>query len=365
MLTLTNSGPGPQTLIGGDLALGFFGELAQAELITAGVLFSELGLTQGNLKTDTSGWLKFIVDGKVIYVAKRPLYTHISWNHLSVKKLVFGETVHSIKQETYKVRLFKGAPGPTISISGGPVDPATTYGSEWNKLMYRIVNKSGNSGEGIPYGEWAQYTEDELQVGLVAEAATMCQETSVDAPADFLHRGYKTIGSGGKTPKSSVTSLVTWRPVLESTVVVELNIDMYFKDRNGGTLTDTVDVGFANYINLDLELNLADAGNNAVGVITLNGDAVGEFGTDNNGLGIVDWYAGNSPIFINNGDTFKAELTQPVPKTTTLTVIRNQPELTNVTALASIINKLKSIVPDKKDSEVVVAVIGRINEELL
>lgn len=364
MLTLTNSGPGPQTLIGGDLALGFFGELAQAELITAAGLFSELGLTQGNLKADTEGWLKFIVDGKVTYVAKRPFYDQISWSHLSLKKAVLGETVKTIQQENYKVRLLKGAPGPTISISGGPVDPPTTYGSEWNRLMYRIVNLPGNSGEGIPYGEWAQYSENDLQVGAIAEAATICQESSIDAPNDALNRGYRRLGAGGKALKTSATALMAWRPVLESTSVVELNIDVQFKD-DGGVLANTVDVGFNNYINLDLELNLADAGNNAAGTITLNNDKIGEFGTDNNGLGIVDWYAGNSPIFINNGDTFKAELTQPVPKTTTLTVIRNQPELTNVTALASIINKLKSIVPDKKDSEVVVAVIGRINEELL
>lgn len=364
MLTLTNSGPGPQTLIGGDLTLGFFGELSQSELITAAGLFSELGLTQGNLKADTEGWLKFIVDGKVTYVAKRPFYDQISWSHLSLKKAVLGETVKTIQQENYKVRLLKGAPGPAISISGGPVDPPTTYGSEWNRLMYRIVNLPGNSGEGIPYGEWAQYSENDLQVGAIAEAATICQESSIDAPNDALNRGYRRLGAGGKALKTSATALMAWRPVLESTSVVELNIDVQFKD-DGGVLANTVDVGFNNYINLDLELNLADAGNNAAGTITLNNDKIGEFGTDNSGLGFVSWYAGDSPTFINNGDVFKAELIQPVPKTTSLTVIRNQPNLEDIVSLAAIVNKLKGIVPDTKDSEVVVAVIGRINEELL
>ena len=63
--------PGPTTLIGGDMTEGFFGEVTSAELITGDALASEVGISAGTSQNSTAGWLKFALDDKILFVAKK------------------------------------------------------------------------------------------------------------------------------------------------------------------------------------------------------------------------------------------------------------------------------------------------------
>ncbi len=61
-------GPGPQTLIAGDMTAGFFGEVPVSELITGDDLATTIGLTTGISQHSNEPWLKFALDGNIIYI---------------------------------------------------------------------------------------------------------------------------------------------------------------------------------------------------------------------------------------------------------------------------------------------------------
>src|SRR5690606_14571848 len=109
-------------------------------------------------------WLGFALDGKRLLIAKRPIRYNCTWSELNNRNVVYGTPV-TIKAQQWLVRLLKGArsdPSPT----GIGVDPVGSYGSEWNRLLYRVSGQmSSVSGEGIPFGEWAQFTDAELGLG--------------------------------------------------------------------------------------------------------------------------------------------------------------------------------------------------------
>ena len=75
-----NLGPGPQTLIAGDLqSAGFFGLTTQGDFgITMGEVVSNLGITQGTAQFTNDPLLKFVHQGKIKYINTRPIRHTIS-----------------------------------------------------------------------------------------------------------------------------------------------------------------------------------------------------------------------------------------------------------------------------------------------
>lgn len=59
----------------------------------------------GALKNITSGWLKFVKDKKLLYVAKKPFCDTISWNDLAKRDLVYGNRTIRIGHRLYYIRL--------------------------------------------------------------------------------------------------------------------------------------------------------------------------------------------------------------------------------------------------------------------
>src|SRR5690554_5978523 len=77
-----NVGPGPQELIAGNPGAGFYGEVPVSELITGDLLASTIGLTEGTVLHSNEPWLKFALDGKTLYVAKKPFRHSIPWDQI-------------------------------------------------------------------------------------------------------------------------------------------------------------------------------------------------------------------------------------------------------------------------------------------
>ena len=84
----------------------FVGEVPASEFITGVELATAIGLTAGTPMAD-AGWLHFkdTVDGRTKYISKKPLRSHISWDHIHSRGAVFGTRTVVIKGDTYKVRL--------------------------------------------------------------------------------------------------------------------------------------------------------------------------------------------------------------------------------------------------------------------
>lgn len=183
---------------------------------------TQIGLTAGTPFNSDAGWLKFSLDYKTLYVAKRPFRHSVSWNQINARGAVFGTTQITIHGKRYKVRLLKGrGDGLSTDLSSG-YDTLATHGSEWNRLMYHVSGKPFASAsntlasEGITEGDWAQFSEAELLTNTTYGygSYSWCQDT---ISTNRFVRGYYgaslivTIGSSSTAP----ASILGWRPVLE------------------------------------------------------------------------------------------------------------------------------------------------------
>lgn len=206
------NGVGPQQLVGGDASAGFYGLVPASELIDGPTLKQRAGVS-GTTVRPLENWMKFSIDGKIIFVAMEPPVRDISWDQLAVAEVVYGNKELTIGDYTYRVRLLKGANvNPTANLHGTDA-PEHTDQSEWDLLMYRTCNYKP-AGQGL--GNWAQYTQ--LQLHCTSSAgdgrATWCQE-SVSGTSEGLIRGYQRIDLIYTYPKNMAHDDFGWRPVLE------------------------------------------------------------------------------------------------------------------------------------------------------
>lgn len=193
----------------------FIREVPSAELITGDALATAIGLTAGTSQNSDAGWLLFedTIDGKTKYVSKQSMRTNVSWNSLNDCGAITGTVSVNINGSVYKVRSMHAVKVAPYRGSYTSNDDAETHGSEWNRLMYRMVDKVGVSGEGFKYGEWASYSEDDLDV-FKSNNFHICQGETTEG--HLLTRG-----SGGVTymhsynGKANLDARLLWRPVLE------------------------------------------------------------------------------------------------------------------------------------------------------
>lgn len=201
------------------LVTGFIGEVAAADFVTGDALAGLVGLTAGASINSAIGWLKFVDpdDNKTKYVAKRALRNNLNWISLNNLGIVFGSKTVEIGGKTYKVRLIKGAAADPSTAVDNSSDHVGTHGSEWNRLIYRIVDRADASQEGITFGEWATYTEVDLAIGAGRPgSAAWCQETGAGGNSSKkLTRGYSTVLHAMYISPSSSHAGYGWRPVLE------------------------------------------------------------------------------------------------------------------------------------------------------
>lgn len=190
--------PGPANIIAGDASKGTFGYMGSyADLISRADLQAAVGFSSGKIEdTYTEGWLKFIYQGKILFVSKGVMRT--SWAGVNISKddllnanLVYGDAnapVLTIGDFKYKVRL----------LTGGDGDPASNPGGEWNDLIYPM-SASDPTGR-----NWDSLTDHELDL----QRPTTCQETRSGSNT-LIYRG------DGSLTGFGASGYCTWRPVLE------------------------------------------------------------------------------------------------------------------------------------------------------
>ena len=204
----------------------FLGEQPVTGFINGTALASEIGLTAGTAQFPNEPWLHFELDGKTLYVAKKPYRHSASWDQINARGAVFGTKTVVINGKTYKVRLLKSvASGDMYTGSDVVYDPVEAYGSEWNRLFYPIhsgkhtdtLNPPSVSGEGIHFGTLAQYTDIDLVVHYTAGngSYSWCQESVSSDTTRRVCRGVIGVSSLFWDTASNATSRNGWRPVLE------------------------------------------------------------------------------------------------------------------------------------------------------
>lgn len=169
--------------IKGDSTLGFFGEVASANLITGADLVTALGITEGTNIAD-AGWLKFARNSRIVFVAKKAIRHSISWDHINSKGAVYGQAVIVIDGVRYAVRLLSSA--------------------EWDALIVKVHQDD--------VGPWWNYTNADL---LVASGDGRASWTSTPSGSNRVDRGYHSVSDSGSNAPSSTSANYGFRPVLE------------------------------------------------------------------------------------------------------------------------------------------------------
>lgn len=203
----------------GDLVDGvrFWGEVPAIELIDGETLAATIGLTAGTAQHTNAGWLHFELDGKTLYVAKKPLRYAVSWNQIHAQGAVFGTRTVTINGESFKVRLLTGADvDPTPYVSN--YDPVNSWGSEWNRLIYNVHDgEHTNANNTTPPGAWPLYSDTDLVVHQTGGngSRSWCQETRADGPTSRVYRGFNGVSYLQFDSSSALYVASGWRPVLE------------------------------------------------------------------------------------------------------------------------------------------------------
>ena len=218
--------PGSTEFIGGDENAGFLGEVESNELFTGAELSQLCDIWAGMSMNDDVDWLKFMIDGKILFRPKKPFRTSITYPHLLTRGCVYGEKIVSKNNVSYKVRLMKGTltdPPDYESFDRGAL------ASEWNKLMLPIHENSIDNSWQFP-----QYVEESIQswshsfgsgvngmysdedIGYDIAGSVLCQEIYPD-PIDDIY-GPWVVGRKNEIIsflEYDLSSGRLWLPVLE------------------------------------------------------------------------------------------------------------------------------------------------------
>lgn len=219
------TGPGPDELIHGDFNRGFYGEVSAAELINGPDLALEIGLSMGDDMNLNEPWLKFSLDGKTLFVAKKTLKSNITWDAIYQAGAVYASDDFgrhprgtnrlqnakvSVAGYRFKVRLLRGSSVDPLSIStysSTLPELPELLDSEWNQLIVPLAN-----------GEWENYSLQDL--GILGSSGigsqTWCQEAGANGNYRLIRGTSSATDYRLHNPgRESNTRYRGWRPVLE------------------------------------------------------------------------------------------------------------------------------------------------------
>lgn len=219
-----SNAPGNKFLLGGDIGAGYFGIVPSTQLITGDALASLVGISDGTSQFSDEGWLKFAYQGKIQFIAKKPIRSAIKWNSISAANCVTGARTVIIGGLTYKVRLMKGSRVTTPNVESTPAD---IHYSEWNKLILPITINAKTKNWYPDVSKFVEsdvkywgidFTEQDLHTAYSNGSGTytLCQETTSKGSSYTLIRS-NVFGIAGaeSVMKSLAVGNYGWRPVLE------------------------------------------------------------------------------------------------------------------------------------------------------
>lgn len=196
---------------------GFLGEVPARELISGNALASAIVLTAGIAQHTNEPWLKFNLDGKTLYVAKKSYRHSISWDQIHARGAVFGTRTVTINGDTYKVRLLTGADTNPTPVTTG-YSSIGTSNSEWERLIYAVHNGvHTNTSNRTPPGAWPLYSDADLLVynSYGHGNCSWTQETGTANVGQRVFRGGAGVTYFALQSSSNVHTQMGWRPVLE------------------------------------------------------------------------------------------------------------------------------------------------------
>jgi hypothetical protein len=206
-------GPGGQEFLSGTGSQGYLGEVSPNILFTGSELIAEVGISSGVGINSDENWLKFASQGRILYVAKKPIMHSVSWATLYQAGAVYGVSgvgTNPVVEETLQlIPLIKGNYAFKLRLlTGGDADPSNGRGGEWD----RLINAVAATGDGdVSLGSLSN-----ADLGLTGNGSQCwMQESVVGASASRVTRGGSNATTYGSSANSSAGTALGWRPVLE------------------------------------------------------------------------------------------------------------------------------------------------------
>lgn len=214
-----NTGPGPQTLIGGDSRAGYYGTISAADFITGDDLAQAIGLTAGSAQNSDVDWMKFAYQGETYFIPKKNHRHSISWNSLNGANAIDGSKIITIGLDEFHVELMKGLnPVPSVPFTEG-YDVPSGYNSMWNELLYKVAVDIPTYPKTSQVGpNWANFLQDNSADGLNITAGngrhSWCQEVNPTNSSNCVYRGNHSVTGLNTIPTPAAYSDNGWRSAL-------------------------------------------------------------------------------------------------------------------------------------------------------
>lgn len=192
------------------------------------------------LINNDSGWLKFVHNGKIKYIAKKPFMHTVSWDDIAKAEAVYGNRTVRIGSRLFRVSLLSGAEAdPSSWTTASTASDNNGAGSEWNELVYRVHNAIPTDGAAPSQGgkqiglNWWNFTDADIVVGSGDGRIIWCKETLAFNTASRVFRGQLSLSNFGSTTSSNNNTGLGWRPCLTLISDEELEGSLYKAEATG------------------------------------------------------------------------------------------------------------------------------------
>jgi len=194
------------------------------------------------LVNNDSGWLKFVHQGKIKYIAKKPFMHTVSWDDIAKAEAVYGNRTVRIGSRLYRVSLLSGAEAdPSSWITTSTATDNKGAGSEWNELVYRVHNLVPTDGATTYHGgkqvgsNWWNFTDADMVMtsGAGNGSYTWCKETLSFNTAIRVFRGYASLSGFYGSTSSGTGTYYGWRPCLTLISEPEADSSLYNAEASG------------------------------------------------------------------------------------------------------------------------------------
>lgn len=203
------------------------GWVSADDLIDGSALASLVGLTSGNGINNKAGWLKFVDNGKTLYIARKCLRYGTTVAAYKAAAQLTGKQV-TIGGNAYKVRL----------LSGMSIDPFSSIisnagGGDWDKYMYPLLAAADRPSAEV----WSYYSAYDLGIPIDNTLAgklglvSVCKDQHNTITTALAARGFDYSGGTSVNPIARRTvindanpsegngvgtlNVYGWRPILE------------------------------------------------------------------------------------------------------------------------------------------------------
>lgn len=210
----------------------FYGEVANSAMPTVAALRAILGNIGAAINT-TTPWLKFGIDGRLLYTPKKPISQATGWSAIYSAGCVWGTNDTGLFNNgtprnqyrtivlngvTYKIALWNCLqPGlGKLPYTGSYEGRTEMLGSDWMRLFPNIVSATVTTQEG-PKWETYNATTDLGLLGTTDPAGLQLAREQIsanDGLARAITLGPRIITTGAPVI-TDVQSYLAWRPVLE------------------------------------------------------------------------------------------------------------------------------------------------------